>query len=67
MKNEGGRSRRIARWPLALATLVALGALGPAQASAQVPPRFYWKTLSGANAVPLIVNSLSGNTTPPTW
>jgi len=64
MKNEGGRSRRIARWPLALASVVALGALGPAGASAQVPPRFYWKTLSGANAVPLIVNSLSGNTNP---
>ncbi|HUL78486.1 MAG TPA: transporter, partial [Vicinamibacteria bacterium] len=50
--------------PLALASVVALGALGPAGASAQVPPRFYWKTLSGANAVPLIVNSLSGNTNP---
>jgi len=64
MKNEGGRSRRIARSALALASLVALGALGPARASAQVPARFYWKTLSGANAVPLIVNSLSGNTNP---
>jgi Putative MetA-pathway of phenol degradation len=29
-----------------------------------VPPRFYWKTLSGASAVPLIVTSMSGNTNP---
>lgn len=33
-------------------------------ASAQVPARFYWKTLAGGNAVPLIVNSISGNTNP---
>ena len=64
MNDESGSRRRVARLPLALASVVALGALGPAGASAQVPPRFYWKTLSGANAVPLIVNSLSGNTNP---
>jgi Putative MetA-pathway of phenol degradation len=50
------------RW-IALA-VVALGALCPLQAQSQVPPRFYWKTLSGANAVPLIVTSMSGNTNP---
>jgi hypothetical protein len=33
-------------------------------ASAQIPARFYWKSLSGGNAVPLIVESLSGNTNP---
>jgi hypothetical protein len=44
--------------------VVALGALCPLQAQSQVPPRFYWKTLSGANAVPLIVTSMSGNTNP---
>jgi hypothetical protein len=38
--------------------------LVPGQATAQVPARFYWKTLSGGSAVPLIVNSLSGNTNP---
>jgi hypothetical protein len=64
MNDEYGSRRRVARSALALASLVALGALGPARASAQVPARFYWKTLSGANAVPLIVNSLSGNTNP---
>jgi hypothetical protein len=64
MNDESGSVRRVARSALALASLVALGALGPARASAQVPARFYWKTLSGANAVPLVVNSLSGNTNP---
>jgi hypothetical protein len=48
---------------LALASLV-LGTLCPLAAMSQVPPRFYWKTLSGANAVPLIVESMSGNTNP---
>ncbi len=64
MNDENGSMRRVARLALALASLVALDALGPARASAQVPARFYWKTLSGANAVPLIFNSLSGNTNP---
>jgi hypothetical protein len=50
------------RW-IAL-TLLAVGVLCPPQAMSQVPPRFYWKTLSGANAVPLIVTSMSGNTNP---
>ena len=45
-------------------TLLVVGVLCPLQAMSQVPPRFYWKTLSGANAVPLIVNSMSGNTNP---
>jgi hypothetical protein len=44
--------------------LCIAGALAPTQAEAQTPARFYWKTLSGANAVPLIVNSASGNTSP---
>ena len=33
-------------------------------ANAQVPPRFYWKTLQGMNAVPVIAMSVSGNTNP---
>jgi hypothetical protein len=47
-----------------VATMLAMGALRPSQAQAQVPARFYWKTLSNANAVPLIFNSISGNTNP---
>ena len=46
------------------ATVLAMGALAPPQALAQVPGRFYWKSLSGASAVPVIVNSISGNTNP---
>ncbi|MEE8343975.1 MAG: hypothetical protein V3R35_01485, partial [Woeseiaceae bacterium] len=33
-------------------------------ANAQVPPRFYWKTLQGMNAVPVIAMSVSGNVNP---
>lgn len=46
------------------ATLLAMGMLVPPPSLAQVPGRFYWKSLSGGNAVPLIVNSISGNTNP---
>ena len=46
------------------AALITLGALCAPQAQAQVPGRFYWKTLSGSSAVPLIVESISGNTNP---
>jgi hypothetical protein len=51
-----------ARW--AAAAVLAMAALCPPQVLAQVPARFYWKSLSGANAVPVIFNSLSGNTNP---
>jgi hypothetical protein len=44
--------------------LVALAIISPMLAQAQVPPRFYWKSLSGANAVPVIFQSLSGNANP---
>ncbi|KJS29128.1 MAG: hypothetical protein VR64_21500 [Desulfatitalea sp. BRH_c12] len=47
-----------------VATMLVVGTLCPSQAQAQVPARFYWKTLSGTNAVPLIVESLTGNTNP---
>jgi hypothetical protein len=64
MCNESGSKRRGVRRTLAVAAVLALGALGSQPTSAQVPARFYWKTLSGANAVPLIYNSMSGNTNP---
>jgi hypothetical protein len=44
--------------------MLAMGMLCPPQALAQLPARFYWKTLSDANAVPLIVESISGNSNP---
>jgi hypothetical protein len=44
--------------------MLAVGALCPPRAVAQVPGRFYWKTLSGGDAVPLIYESVSGNMNP---
>jgi outer membrane putative beta-barrel porin/alpha-amylase len=49
---------------LFVATMLTAGALCPPQALAQVPARFYWKSLDGGNGVPLIFNSISGNTNP---
>jgi hypothetical protein len=45
-------------------TLFASVVLCPSLSQAQVPARFYLKTLAGANAVPLIFESISGNTNP---
>lgn len=36
----------------------------PGLARSKVPPRFYWKTLAGTNAVPAIFQSLNGNANP---
>ncbi|WP_295387474.1 transporter [uncultured Thiodictyon sp.] len=47
---------------MAVITLLTMGALRPALA--QTPARFYWDTLSGSNAVPLIFESINGNTNP---
>jgi hypothetical protein len=52
------RSRRLGT---AILTLVIIS---PMFALAQIPPRFYWKSLSDANAVPVIFQSLSGNANP---
>ena len=43
---------------------VVVGMFGSMAANAQVPPRFYWKTLQGMNAVPVIAMSASGNSNP---
>jgi hypothetical protein len=64
MKNEKGPMKTGAWLWLAVATMLAVGVLCPQQTLAQVPGRFYWKTLSDANAVPVIFNSVSGNTNP---
>ncbi len=45
-------------------TVAALILIFPTLAFAQVPPRFYWKTLSGTNAVPVLYMSMSGNSNP---
>ncbi|HQR66037.1 MAG TPA: transporter [Thermoanaerobaculia bacterium] len=64
MSHENSSRKRSGIVRLALASALALGALAALPASAQMPARFYWKTLSGADAVPLIFNSISGNTNP---
>jgi hypothetical protein len=51
-------------WRWVIGALLAAGAICPQDVLAQTPARFYWKTLSDANAVPIIVNSISGNTNP---
>ena len=57
--------RKTGEWlGVAAATMLAVVTLCPSQTQAQVPARFYWKTLAGANAVPLIFESVSGNTNP---
>ena len=56
--------KKLNRAGWAAAALLALAALFPPQVLAQVPARFYWKNLSGGNAVPVIFNSLSGNANP---
>ncbi len=64
MKNDGDQMKKAGWRYVLVATVIAIGALFPPQAPAQVPARFYWKTLSDSNAVPVIFQSLSGNTNP---
>ena len=64
MKNYKGPMKAVGWLWLVVAAMLAMGVLFPQQTLAQVPARFYWKSLSGANGVPLIFESLSGNTNP---
>ena len=52
MKHDAVSMKQMSRmWWVAVAVLLA-AALCPLQALAQVPPRFYWKTLSGGQCGP---------------
>jgi hypothetical protein len=64
MKKDNGLMKPVGWLGLIVATMLAVGTFCPPQALAQVPARFYWKTLSDSNAVPVIFNSISGNTNP---
>jgi len=64
MNNDVGPIRSVAWLRRVVTAMLTVGVLCPPTASAQVPGRFYWKTLSDANAVLLIYESLSGNTNP---
>ena len=43
---------------------VALAVFCPMLALAQIPARFYWKSLAGANAVPVLYQDFNGNSNP---
>jgi hypothetical protein len=70
MNNEIKRRREGNHLPCAAhsrrlgTAILALAIICPMFALAQIPPRFYWQTLAGANAVPVIFQSLSGNANP---
>ena len=64
MNNQTNPMQPATRAQYLAAALLVLGALGATQAQAQMPARFYWETLAGGEAVPLIVESISGNTNP---
>jgi hypothetical protein len=64
MRNDTGPTKSAARVRFLIVGALAVSVLCSLPAMGQVPARFYWKTLSGANAVPVISNSISGNTNP---
>jgi len=64
MRKENDSKRSSVRAGLAVVAVLAACTFVSLQAAAQVPARFYWDTLSGGNAVPLLFNSISGNTNP---
>ena len=64
MKSDNGSMSLRSRLSWVVAAMLAMGALGPPQALAQDPPRTYWKYLSGGDALPLLFESISGNSNP---
>jgi len=64
MKLDSSRMKPVAWLRFVVAVTLVVGALCAPQALAQVPARFYWKGLTNSNGVPLIFNSLTGNTNP---
>ena len=64
MKIGKGPMKQVSWLWLIITAMLALGTLYTQDVLAQVPARFYWKSLSGANAFPLIAESISGNTNP---
>lgn len=56
--------KQISSLRLTIATMAVIGSFCATEAMAQVPGRFYLKSLDGASGLPVIVNSISGNTNP---
>ncbi len=61
MNNFKKTTQKLRPW---LVVAAVVGMFASTAANAQVPPRFYWKTLQGMNAVPVIAMSVSGNSNP---
>ena len=55
------QDQKIRTWAIVFSVVVMFSSIA---AQAQVPPRFYWKTLQGTNAIPVIGMSVSGNSNP---
>jgi len=53
---------RISQCFMAVAVIAMM--MFPESSDAQTPPRFYWKSLVGGNAVPVIYMDISGNANP---
>ena len=64
MKHVAELTRRIAWLRFVPAMILAMSALVPPETLAQVPARFYWRSLEGSNGIPLIVDSITGNANP---
>jgi len=64
MKNIKSDKNGLSWLILSISTMFVIGAICTSQAQAQMPARFYWKTLSGGYALPLLYESMSGNTNP---
>jgi hypothetical protein len=64
MKNTKSSIDRAALLRVALVAMLVTAGPWWSPATAQVPGRFYLKTLTNANAVPLIIESMNGNTNP---
>ena len=56
--------KQLSKLRLAAATMAVMGCFAATEAMAQVPGRFYLKSLDGGSGIPVIVNSISGNTNP---
>jgi hypothetical protein len=64
MKNDKSPMKPVAILCLIIAAVLSVGVLCPPQALAQDPPRTYWKYLSDSDALPLLYESISGNSNP---
>lgn len=64
MKNDANPMKPVFGLRWVFTVMLVMGVFCPPNALSQVPGRFYWKTLSYASAVPLIYESISGNTNP---